>query len=253
MGFVRSLVFILLSVLLTIPVGGAVAAGVVFPLRLRFRAVSVWYTSMLALCRHVLGLDYRVIGRENIPSVPCVVLSKHQSAWETIALQALFPPAVFVLKKSLLLIPFLGWGLAAAKMISIDRDAGKEAIRRVARQGKERLDAGFSVIVYPEGTRTAPDETRPFKKGGAFLAANAGAPVVPVAHNAGEFWGKNAFVKKPGLITVSIGAPIDTRGKTPEEITALAETWIREEMGRISSRRDSDGTSYSNGKRAASA
>jgi 1-acyl-sn-glycerol-3-phosphate acyltransferase len=241
----RSLLFLLLSTLVTIPIGGAVACSGVLPPRFRFRIVPLWYKSMLALCRGVLGLDYRVIGRENIPSTPCVVLSKHQSAWETIALQALFAPAVFVMKKSLLLIPFLGWGLAAARMIPIDRNAGKDAIRQVAREGKERLSAGLSVIIYPEGTRTAPDEKRPFKRGGAFLAARAGAPVVPVAHNAGVFWAKNAFVKKPGVITVSIGAPIDTKGKTPEEITTLAETWIAEEMRRLPSQPD--------GTRAASA
>jgi 1-acyl-sn-glycerol-3-phosphate acyltransferase len=245
MPLLRSLLFLVLSILVTIPIGAAVVCGVVLPLRVRFQIIPLWYRSMLALCQGVIGLGYRVVGRENIPDRPCVVLSKHQSAWETIALQALFPPAVFVLKKSLLLIPFLGWGLAAAKMISIDRDAGKEAIRRVARQGKERLDAGFSVIIYPEGTRTAWGEKRPFKRGGAFLAARAGAPVVPVAHDAGLFWGKNAFVKKPGIITVSIGTPIDTKGKTPEEITAIAECWIDEEMRRLASQLD--------GTRAASA
>jgi 1-acyl-sn-glycerol-3-phosphate acyltransferase len=246
MPLLRSLLFLLLSTLVTIPIGAAVTCGIVLPVHFRFRIVSLWYKAMLSLCRGVIGLDYRIVGRENIPSTPCVVLSKHQSAWETIALQAIFPPAVFVMKRSLLLIPFLGWGLAAARMISIDRDAGKEAIRRVARQGKERLAAGFSVIIYPEGTRTAWGEKRPFKRGGAFLAASAGAPAVPVAHDAGLFWGKNAFVKKPGVITVSIGAPIDTKGKTSEEITTLAERWIDEEMRRLSS-------SHTDGTRAVSA
>ncbi|MDR1368232.1 MAG: 1-acyl-sn-glycerol-3-phosphate acyltransferase, partial [Candidatus Accumulibacter sp.] len=236
MALIRSLLFLILATLVTIPIGMAVVCGGILPLRFRFRIVSLWYKAMLALCRVVIGLDYRVDGREKIPTVPCVVLCKHQSAWETIVLQALFTPSVFVMKKSLLMIPFLGWGLAAAKMISIDRDAGKDAIRRVTRQGKERLNAGLSVIIYPEGTRTAPGEKRPFKRGGAFLAMNAGVPVVPVAHNAGMFWGKNAFVKEPGVITVSIGEPIDTKGRTPKEITDLAEQWVDEEMRRLLSR-----------------
>jgi len=185
----------------------------------------------------VLGLRYQVIGRENIPSTPSVVLSKHQSAWETIGLQAIFPPLVFVLKRSLLLIPFLGWAFAAVKMISIDRSAGKNALKQVVRQGKERLKAGYWVIIFPEGTRIPPGEVRRFKTGGAFLAVSAGVPAVPVAHNAGEFWARNAFVKKAGLITVSIGPVIDTTGKTPEQVTAQAEQWIETEMRRLSPHR----------------
>jgi 1-acyl-sn-glycerol-3-phosphate acyltransferase len=166
-----------------------------------------------------------------------VILSKHQSAWETIGLQAIFPPLVFVLKRSLLWIPFLGWAFAAVKMISIDRSAGKDALRQVAEQGRERLKAGYWVIIFPEGTRIAPGESRRFKTGGAHLAVAAGVPAVPVAHNAGEFWARNAFVKKPGVITVSIGPAIDPVGKSAAEVTALAEQWIATEMRRLSPHR----------------
>ncbi len=236
----RSALFLLLAILITAPFGLLVTLSVVLPMRWRFRIIAVWLTGFMALCSHVLGLRYRVVGRENMPCTPSVVLSKHQSAWETVALQAIFPPLVFVMKRSLLLIPFLGWAFAAVKMISIDRGAGKNALRQVEKQGRERLKAGYWVVIFPEGTRIQPGESRRFKTGGAHLAVSAGVPVVPVAHNAGEFWAKNAFVKKPGLITVSIGPAIDTAGKTAEQVTALAEQWVEAEMRRLSPHRYPD-------------
>lgn len=234
---IRSAIFLLLAILITAPAGLLVTLSVALPMRVRFRIIAVWLAGFMALCDHVLGLRYQVIGRKNIPSTPSVILSKHQSAWETIGLQAIFPPLVFVMKRSLLLIPFLGWAFAAVKMISIDRKSGKNAIRQVTRQGGERLKAGYWVVIFPEGTRIAPGESRRFKTGGAHLAVTAGVPAVPVAHNAGEFWARNAFIKKPGLITVSIGPAIDTDGKTAEEVTALAEQWIEAEMRRLSPHR----------------
>ena len=230
----RSLLYLLLAILITAPFGLLVTLSIVFPMKFRFWLIGLWRSAFLAMCKVVLGLDYQVIGRENIPSTPAVILSKHQSAWETVSLQAIFPPLVFVLKKSLLMIPFLGWAFAAVKMISIDRSAGKDALRQVVDQGRERLKAGYWVVIFPEGTRIAPGESRRFKTGGAHLAVSTGVLAVPVAHNAGEFWAKNAFVKKPGRITVSIGPAINTNGKTAAEVTALAEQWIEAEMRRIS-------------------
>ena len=234
---IRSLLFLLLAVAITAPAGLLVTLAVVFPMRVRFQIIAAWRALFMALCDHVLGLHYQVIGSENIPAEPAVILAKHQSAWETVGLQAIFPPLVFVLKKSLLMIPFLGWAFAAVRMISIDRKAGKDALRQVIDQGCERLRAGYWVIIFPEGTRMAPGQTRRFKAGGAYLAVSARALVVPVAHNAGEVWPKNAFVKKAGLITVSIGPPIDPAGKSADEVTALAEQWINREMCRLSPHR----------------
>lgn len=234
---IRSALYLLLATLLTAPFGLLVTLAVVFPMRVRFALIALWRAGFMALCKYVLGLDYQVIGRENIPATPSVILSKHQSAWETVSLQEIFPPLVFVLKKSLLMIPFLGWAFAAVKMISIDRGAGRDALRQVVRQGCERLRAGYWVVIFPEGTRIAPGERRRFKTGGAHLAVKAGAAAVPVAHNAGEYWARNAFVKKPGKITVSIGPAIDTRGKSADEVTALAEAWIENEMRRLSPHR----------------
>lgn len=230
----RSVAYLILATLITAPFGFLVTAAVVLPMRARFWIISVWRAGFMAICRYVLGLDYRVIGRENIPDSPSIIFSKHQSAWETVGLQAIFPDQVFVLKKSLLMIPFLGWAFAAVKMISIDRKAGKDALRQVIDQGCERLKAGYWVVIFPEGTRVAPGEKRRFKTGGAHLAVNSGALLVPVAHNAGEFWARNAFVKKPGVITVSIGPAIDPNGRTADEVTAIAERWIDDEMRRLS-------------------
>lgn len=236
-AFIRSFLFLLLAILITAPFGLLVTLAVVLPMRVRFALIAVWRAAFMAVCRYVLGLHYEVVGRENIPATPSVILSKHQSAWETIGLQAIFPPLVFVLKKSLLMIPFLGWAFAAVKMISIDRSAGKDALRQVADQGRDRLKAGYWVIIFPEGTRIAPGESRRFKTGGGHLAVAAGVLAVPVAHNAGEFWARNAFVKKPGVITVSIGPAIDPAGKNAAQVTALAEQWIENEMRRLSPHR----------------
>ena len=229
----RVTLFALIAICLTAVAGLLVTLAVVLPLGVRFALVRVWYNTILMLCHRVMGIGYRVIHPENLPSTPCVILAKHQSAWETIALQQIFPPAVFVMKRSLLLIPFLGWGLAASKMISINREASKEALRQVARQGKERLDAGISVVIFPEGTRMPPGQTARFKPGGGLLATSSGALAVPVAHNAGEFWGRRFFDKKPGIITVSIGPAIDPTGKSASKVTQLAEQWVNAEMERL--------------------
>jgi 1-acyl-sn-glycerol-3-phosphate acyltransferase len=200
----------------------------------RYRIIALWRSGFMALCHYVLGIRYRVLGRENMPAAPAVVMAKHQSAWETVALQEVFPPLVFVLKKELLRVPFFGWGLAAMKMISIDRAAAKDALKQVFDQGRERLSAGYWVVIFPEGTRVAPGETARYKPGGAHLAVRSGARVVPVAHNAGEFWRKDRFTIAPGLITVSIGPPIDPAGKTAAKINTLAAAWIETEMRRLS-------------------
>ncbi|MQY52697.1 1-acyl-sn-glycerol-3-phosphate acyltransferase [Rhodocyclus tenuis] len=240
MIFIRSTLFALLVTLLTIPFGILVSIAMLGSLRLRYAIIAVWRHGFMALCRGVLGIRYQVIGRENMPATPSVILSKHQSAWETVGLQDIFPPLVFVLKKELLRIPFFGWGLSAMKMISIDRTERREALRQVAEQGCDRLQDGYWVVVFPEGTRVAPGERGRYKPGGAHLAAQAGVPVVPVAHNAGEVWSRNAFLKSPGLITVSIGPPIDTANLSELQVGKAAENWIEAEMRRISPHRYPD-------------
>jgi 1-acyl-sn-glycerol-3-phosphate acyltransferase len=181
----------------------------------------------------ICGIRYRVLGADNIPGEACVVLSKHQSAWETLAFQEIFPPQVYVIKRELLWIPFFGWGLAMTSPVAIDRQAGMRALKQMLAQGRDRLARGFWIIVFPEGTRVAPGKRRAYQTGGAAIAVHAGAPVLPVAHNAGTCWRRDAFRKYPGTITVSIGKPIDSRGKKAEQLTREVEDWIESEMTRL--------------------
>jgi len=204
------------------------------PTRQRRLFVMPWIHFVMWLIEHLLGIKTRIEGAENIPAVPCVILSKHQSAWETFALQTIFTLTSFVYKKELHWLPFFGWGLKLMPFVGIDRTAGKAALNQVAERGKRRLAEGYSVIVFPEGTRVPPGQKRRYKIGGAYLAVAAGAPVVPVALNSGECWRRQAFLKTPGTVTVSVGPAIDPTGKTAEEVNDLAERWIEAEMQRIS-------------------
>lgn len=233
MIFLRSLLFAIVLVIVTPPY--AIFGFLTFPLppHMRHRIITSWAPLVMWFVWHLLGIRFRVVGRENIPKGPAVILSKHQSAWETMALQVIFPPLCFVLKRELLKVPFFGWGLAQIPGIAIDRKAGKDALAQVIEQGRARLAEGFWVVVFPEGTRVAPGTTRRYKPGGAWLASKAGVPVVPVAHNAGEFWRRNAFLKYPGEITVSIGPAIGPAGLEAAEINARAEAWIEGEMRRL--------------------
>ncbi|OGA68729.1 MAG: acyl-phosphate glycerol 3-phosphate acyltransferase [Betaproteobacteria bacterium RIFCSPLOWO2_12_FULL_65_14] len=230
MTLLRSSVFALALALITPPYAILALATFPLPRMARYRFISGWSRIVLFLARRILRIDWRVEGREHLPARPAVILSKHQSAWETIAFQQIFPPQVHVLKRELLWIPFFGWGLALMSPIAIDRSRGVAALRSIARRGRERLAQGFWVIVFPEGTRVAPGQRRPYQLGGAWLAAASGAPVVPVAHNAGVVWPRNAFIKRPGTVIVRIGPPIETQNRDPKDINTLAEKWIEEQQ-----------------------
>lgn len=226
MSWLRSVLFWLALVIVTPPYALLAIASAPLPRLLRYRIISGWSRTVVWLLAAICGVRWRVEGREHLPKQPAVILAKHQSAWETLAFQQIFPPQVHVLKRELLWIPFFGWGLALMSPIAIDRARGTSALRQMARKGKERLAQGFWVIVFPEGTRVAPGTRRKYQLGGAWLAAHAGAQAVPVAHNAGRFWPRNAFLKRPGRVTVRIGPPIASAGRAPEAINALAEEWI---------------------------
>ena len=203
---------------------------VVLPFAIRYRLISAWAQFQLIVLKHLCRLDYRVEGCEHLPGGAAIILSKHQSAWETIAFQEIFPPQTWVLKRELLWIPLFGWALALLRPIAIDRGAGRVAIEQVIEQGRERLQSGIWVVVFPEGTRVAPGTRRRYGIGGAALAAASGYPVVPVAHNAGSFWPRRGFLKRPGTIRLVIGPVIDSHGKTAEEIRRQAEDWIENTM-----------------------
>ena len=230
MIYLRSALFAVIQMLATIVF--AILAWLTFPFgsHTRYRVITLWNRFVVWLAWHLCGIRYEVRGREHLPHGPVVVLAKHQSAWETIALPVLLPPVALVTKKELLRVPFFGWGLAMLSPIAIDRRSGREALKQILRQGAERLKQGFGVLVFPEGTRMRPGEAGRYGIGGAWLAAHTGTVVVPVAHNAGELWGKDAFLKYPGVVTVSIGPPIATKGVKPDAVNEAARAWIESEV-----------------------
>jgi len=230
MIFLRSLAFALAEILITPPYAIFALATFPLPRLLRYRIISGWSRAIVWFAKVLLGIRYRVVGAENLPKVPAVILSKHQSAWETLAFQVIFPPQVLVMKRELLWIPFFGWGLALMSPIAIDRSRGVSALKRMGELGRQRLAQGFWIAIFPEGTRVRPGERRKYHLGGAWLAVNCGAPVVPVAHNAGLLWARKAFLKRPGTVTVEIGAPIDSSAHTPESLNAAVEEWIEARM-----------------------
>ena len=230
----RSVFFMLLLAIWTIFCGTLVLCTYVLPESPRFKSCyavcQMWRYGFMGMCYVLLGFRTQLQGQENISAEPAIYLAKHQSAWETIALQIWTPPAIFVLKRELLRIPFFGWALWGLRMIWIDRSAGKAALDKIVTQGKKRLSEGLSIIIFPEGTRVAPGRMGKFKAGGARLAVRTGASVIPIAHNAGELWPRNAFLKKHGTITVRFGPAIDPTGLTDNELNDRVETWIREAM-----------------------
>jgi 1-acyl-sn-glycerol-3-phosphate acyltransferase len=201
--------------------------AVVFPFSVRYNIAVVWVRFVLWLAKICCGLDYEIEGLENIDAAqPSIILSKHQSAWETIAFRHFLPMHSVLLKRSLLWLPFWGWAMATLKPIAIDRRNQRAALRMLLGQGTAYLNEGLWVLVFPEGTRTAPGEVKKFNAGGAMLAQQTGCPVVPVAHNAGVYWPRYSFLKYPGTIKVKIGPKIESKGRKAHDINAEAEAWI---------------------------
>ena len=229
----RSTLFALFQIAVTIPF--SLIALATFPLSLptRYRVITLWTRLVMRAAEAICGIRYRVLGAEALPPAPYIVLSKHQSAWETLAFQLIFPQQVWVVKRELLWVPFFGWGLAMLAPIAIDRNDRRRALRQMLDQGRDRLARGYCIVIFPEGTRVAPGARAEYQQGGAWLATRAEARVVPVAHNSGEYWRRNAFLKYPGTITVSIGAAIEARGLSTEELNRKVEEWIESEMQRL--------------------
>lgn len=203
------------------------------PLRWRYLVLSRWARVCLTWARICCGLRFEVSGRENIPSGPAIVFCNHQSAWETLATQLIFPPQVWVLKRELLWIPVFGWCLALTNPIAIRRGSSnrRRALRQVVEQGQARLRAGMWVVIFPEGTRYPAGIVGPFNPGGAMLAKQSGYPVVPMAHDAGRYWPGGGLKIRPGTVQVHIGVPIDSTLASLKEINRTAESWIREVLG----------------------
>lgn len=203
------------------------------PHPVRYQIAVAWAHQVLWAMRVIVGLDYRVVGRENIPDEASVVLLKHSSALETIAEIELFPIQTWVLKKELMWAPFFGWGMALLKPIAINRSAGRSAVRQVIRQGSHRLREGIWVMIFPEGTRMPPGQTRRYGVSGAALAAASGRKIVPVAHNAGDYWPRRGLLKKPGTVTFVIGEPVEAAGRDPREVNREVQDWIEKTIRNI--------------------
>lgn len=234
--YISSIVFFIYIVVSLIIVGPFAPVCLLLPFPVRYWVGKQWARSMMWAAKAICGIDYVVEGIENLPvNQMAVVLCKHQSAWETIALRVFLPKHTNVLKKSLLLIPIGGWALATLHPIAIDRSKQKEALKILIELGCKRLQEGLWVVVFPEGTRMAPGTKGKFSGGGAMLAHKAQCPVVPIALNSGEFWPRNSFLKYPGTIRVKIGPAIDVGNKKAKEINAEAEEWIEQAMEGISS------------------
>ncbi len=199
----------------------------------RYRFMSSWAHLSIWWLAKTCRLTCHVEGVEHIPAGAGIVLAKHQSTWETLALKRWFQPESWVLKKELLSLPFFGWGARLMEPIALDRGAGKQAIEQLIEQGRDRLAKGRWVIMFPEGTRIAPGQKGRYRIGGGALAEATGAPVVPVAHNAGEYWPRHSLIKQPGVIELRIGPPISPVGRTAQEIVAEAEAWIEARMAEI--------------------
>jgi 1-acyl-sn-glycerol-3-phosphate acyltransferase len=215
------------------------AIGPLLPFRKRYWFGMRWSAMNIWAAKKVLGIRYQVIGAQNLPRSPVVFLSKHESAWETMFYPYYFPHELcFVLKRELLWLPFFGWSVAMLRMIAIDRGDGGTAFSQVLEKGTHALrHEKRPVVFFPEGTRVSPGRQLKFKTGGARLAIAAGVPVVPIAMNSGDVWPRKSFIKRPGLITVSIGKALLPDGEDATTLTAKAETWIQEEMRRISPHR----------------
>jgi 1-acyl-sn-glycerol-3-phosphate acyltransferase len=228
MLLIRSTLFFILllinTILFAIPV---FTIGMLMPFRPRCQMANAWARVTLWLLKITCNLKHEIRGWDNLAEHAAIIMSKHQSAWETIAMRGLFPPEqAWILKRELMWIPFFGWALAAVGSIGINRNSGRSAIKQVITKGTERLQKGRLVMIFPEGTRVAPGERKKYGMGGALLAEKSGYPIIPVAHNAGVFWRRRGIIKYPGTIQMVIGQPIETKNKKANEIIAEVEEWI---------------------------
>lgn len=230
MLFLRSLIYFLIMVSSAILFAPIALLTYPFPFATRYRIISQWARFNLWSLGLICKLYFEVEGRENITTDSAIIFCKHQSTWETFALQMIFPPQVWVLKRELLRVPFFGWGLAMLEPVAIDRASGRKALKQLTEQGIARLKHGRWVVIFPEGTRMPKGQRRRFGFGGGMLAQKSGYPVSPVAHNAGDFWPRRSFIKHPGTIRVAIGTAIESEGRKAGEINELAETWIAAKM-----------------------
>ena len=235
MQWLRSLVCTALLFLNTFVFAVFVLGATPFGLGAMHACARAWARSNLWMLRALCGLDYVVEGLDNIPREGAhISYWKHTSAWETMTQMLVFPPQSWVLKREILWIPLVGWATARMRPIAINCSAGHRAVNQVVEQGSERLAEGLWILLFPEGTRVSPGRTRKYGLSGALLASQTGAKLVPVAHNAGDFWPRRGLLKKPGTIRVVVGPPIETLGRDPRELNQEAQAWMEATMREIS-------------------
>jgi len=237
MSTLRSIVFLAGGVATTSVYGILVPLGGLFGWRAGCAIARNYATVMLKWIEWSLAITCEVEGWEHVPAHPVVVMAKHQSAWETLFMESRFPPQCWIIKRELLWLPFVGWGLYAIRCIAIDRSSGHSARDQIVEQGRLRLAQGMWVSIFPEGTRTAPGKVGRYGIGGALLAVRTGTPILPMAHDAGEYWPRYAFRKRPGRVKVVIGPPIPTAGRDVLSVNAEVQEWIEGQMRRISPHR----------------
>ena len=225
--YIGAATFLSGAILLTFVFAPVVITCIIFPFRLRYSIGRLWAVSVLKWAEICCGVRYEVEGLEHIKADNvAVVLSNHQSAWETLAFRCFLPPQTSLFKQSLLWIPFWGWAMATLKPIAIDRNSKHSALRKLISRGTEALKEGLWVVVFPEGTRMPADKLGEFSAGGAMLAQKSGYPVVPIALNAGLYWPRYSFLKYPGTIKVKVGPYIETKGRKAADINKEAEDWV---------------------------
>jgi 1-acyl-sn-glycerol-3-phosphate acyltransferase len=233
----RSILFFVGGLLITAVFGILVPGGMVVGFRGAAWMARTYTSVMLKWIEWSVGIGYRVEGLENVPDFPVVLMAKHQSAWETLFMESRFPPQCWIVKKELLWLPFVGWSLMAIRAIAIDRSSGQSAREQIVEQGALRLSQGMWVSIFPEGTRIAPGKAGRYGIGGAMLATRTGTPILPIAHNAGEYWPRYAFRKRAGTIRVVIGPLIQTAGRDVLAVHNEVQGWIEGSMRRISPER----------------
>jgi 1-acyl-sn-glycerol-3-phosphate acyltransferase len=239
---IRSVVHLLWMLVTVIPIAlWMIAATPLAGPKHMFESAKAFLACAIYGLRAICGVNWRITGMENLPgldaggnALPAILLVKHQSQFETFLMPLIMPrPLAYVFKKELLYIPFFGWGIARCDMIHIDRKAGKQAFDKIAAQGKRLLAKGTWVIMFPEGTRIQRGKVGTYKTGGTRLAVATGAPVVPIAVTSAKCWPRKAIIKMPGMVDVSIGKPISSVGRQPEELMQEVQNWIEGEMRRL--------------------
>ncbi len=238
MNLLRSILHLLVMVVTVVPWAIAVLLAAPFLNSTQIYWMCVgWLRVAVRSGELILGIRNRITGYENLPvgsTAPAILLVKHQSTWETFCMPTLMPhPLAYVFKKELLYVPFFGWAMARMDMIHIDRSKRAQAFNKVVSQGQRLLDQGTWVIMFPEGTRTARGQQGSYKSGGTRLAVATGAPVIPVAVTSGRCWPRKALIKRPGVVDFSIGKPIPSQGREPDELMREVEAWIEAEMRRL--------------------